>query len=137
MKDISFLASSPRHQKPGPYHLLLGELHHHLVCQLLLSQQVCFLFLVLIIDALNLSLHLQFLLVPSFHVLPAKEREPQSRREQDQKILAYKDRETHIDAGRQMPPKLSFATAVLSQIVNDLFQPNGLFTVFIQLCGRL
>ncbi|KAL0590944.1 hypothetical protein AAY473_038446 [Plecturocebus cupreus] len=63
---------SQRSQKPSPYHLLLGKLHHHLVRQLLLGQQLCFLFLVFIIDALNLSLHLQFLLLPSFHVLPGK-----------------------------------------------------------------
>lgn len=120
--DIPFLARSPRHQKPAPYHLLLGELHHHLVCQLLLSQQLCFLFLALVIYALNLSLYLQFLLVPLFHVLPAKGREPQSRREKDQKILAYYNRETQIDAGRQMLPLLSF----VKEVVNDLFQQNGL-----------
>lgn len=49
-------------------HLLLGELHHHLVRQLLLSQQLCFLLLVFVVDAFDLSLHLQLLLVPSFQV---------------------------------------------------------------------
>lgn len=104
MTDLPFLATSPKCQKTGPYHLLLGELHHHLVCQLLLSLQLCFLSLALIVDALNLSLQLQFLLVPSFHVLPAKGREPQSRRGHNLKILACKDKVTHIDAETQMLP---------------------------------
>ena len=96
--DIPFLLRSPRHQKAGPYHLLLGELHHHLVSQLLLSQQLCFLPLGFIIDAFDLSLHLQLLLVPLFQVLPPKgESLREEERQKDTGLPGWRD----TDGGRE------------------------------------
>ena len=97
--DIPFLLRSPRHQKAGPYHLLLGELHHHLVSQLLLSQQLRFLPLAFIIDAFDLSLHLQLLLVPLFQVLPPKGESlrEEEERQKDTGLPRWRD----MDGGRE------------------------------------
>lgn len=98
--DSPFLLRSPWHQKAGPYHLLLGELHHHLVGQLLLSQQLCFLPLVFIVDAFDLSLHLQLLLVPLFQVLPPKGESLRGKEEERQKDIGLPGwRDT--DGGRE------------------------------------
>lgn len=116
MSPLDPRPAAPRSQKSQAsetYHLLLGELHHHLVRQLLLSQQLGLLLLVLVINALNLSLHLEFLLVPPFHVLPSEEREPPSRRGHDPETRGQKDRDT--EAGARTPPACQLPPLALAK----------------------